>query len=85
LADLHILHSGQLEKNQKNISRFSSILVKFYSEEEFDQEDWSDLLHLGFIAVKWLVENTDVKVTQSTDQVHLQPKSNLKRKKSKKG
>lgn len=36
-------------------------------------------------AVKFIVKNSEVKITQISDQVHIQPKSSLKKKKRKKG
>lgn len=62
--------------------RLALILTKIQDEEKLDARDWNDLLALFILATKWLIQNTEVKVTQSSEQVHLQPKRGLKKKKS---
>jgi hypothetical protein len=72
-------------KESANILRISKVIKKLYDEDEMNSEDWTDLLLISTTAIKWIVENSKVEVTQITDQVHFQPKKSLKKKKKRKG
>lgn len=47
-------------------------MKKIFQEEAFDDSDWNDVIHLAFIVGTYLLENSDVRITPETCQVHLQ-------------
>ena len=59
------------------------LLTKISKDETFEEEDWNDVVNLSFYACQWLAENSRVEVTPSTTQVHVQPKTSKKKKKTK--
>lgn len=59
--------------------------MKLQTEEKLNAEDWNDLLSMGVSVAKWLIQNTQVKVTTVSEHVSLQPKSNSKKRKPQKG
>jgi hypothetical protein len=61
----------------------ASILAKIGREETLNEDDWNDVISLAFVAAKWLYENSRVVRTPDTTQVHFQPKSSKKKRKSK--
>jgi len=71
-------------KELTNISRFSRLLTKFYGGEELDVDDWNDFISLSIVAITFVLAHTNVKMTQSTQQVHLQPSKKLKKGKKRK-
>jgi hypothetical protein len=61
----------------------ASLLMKLSRDETLNEDDWNDVVTLGLIVAEWLFQNTSVGHTPNTSQVHLQPKSSKKKKKTK--
>lgn len=61
----------------------ASLLMKIQKSESFDEEDWNNIVELTFIAAIWLYQNSSIQCTPETNQVHFQPKSKKKKKKTK--
>lgn len=59
----------------------ASLLAKLNRNEDFDSDDWNDVVDLAFIAAIWLYDNTRVERTPTTTQIHFQPKTSKKKKK----
>jgi len=58
-------------------------MTKYSNDETFEEEDWNDVVSLVFTACQWLADNSRIEITQSTSQVHIQPKTSKKRSKTK--
>jgi len=67
----------------KDISSIARVLPKIHKGEEFTDEDWKAVAGLTVVAIMWLYDTSQVKVTPDTCQVHIQPVSKKERRKKK--
>lgn len=81
LACQYSLHRQPPRNSGSKTFALAKILKKLTDEEKLDLEDWNEVVQLGLLAFTWLADNSRVEVTPASNQIHLQPKKSLKKKK----
>lgn len=61
---------------------YAKLLMKIANKEEFLQDDWVEVIELACLLARFLYDHSDVKLAPISQQIHIQPKHKVRRKRS---